>query len=225
MKKAFCIFLAIITLFSLCGCSIVKRYESATENNFLSETPGTQTQVSKSQLLGTTTGSTYQNDFLGLRFSLPAGWEFYTEAQIMQLNNYAGSFYDDAFYEQIQNANIIYDMYAIQQAYGHSVNINMEKLSTLQLSSLDIEQTLRSQFPALRATLNNMGYTDVGVSYQKVTVDGKVFDSIRVTANIQNLHLYENIFSFRKGDYLANITVASLGNDLTYDLLDQFEID
>ena len=52
-------------------------------------------------------------------------------------------------------------MMATNLAEGGSISINMEKLSALQILSLDIKKTLEAQIPTIKSTYENIGYTDV----------------------------------------------------------------
>ena len=70
-----------------------------------------------------------------------------------------------------------------------------------------------------------MGYTDINVKYEKTKVDGKEFDGLKLTAKIQGIDFYTTVFSFRKGNYLANITVCSLLTDETATILGYFTVE
>ena len=219
MKKLFCIILSIILLVSLCGCF----------GNKADDVRGTISNGGGDELdpefsLGKTSGGTYSNDFLGLSCTLPTGWEFYTDKQILELNNIAGEYMDEDVAERLKNAAIVYDMAANHPADGSNININMEKLSPSQLATLNIQKTLESQFDTIKSTFKNMGFTDINLKYQKVTVDGTEFDGVVLSAKTQGVAFYETIFTFRKSNYLANITVCSVGTDNTAALLDCFSV-
>lgn len=174
--------------------------------------------------LGKTANNTYNNKFLGLSCTLPAEWVFFTDEQILELNNIVGDILDEEVAERLKNATIIYDMYAAYQTEGSNMNINLEKLSALQLISLDIKQILEASISSIKSTYQNMGYTDTDVAYQKIKVDGKEFDGLKLTAKIQGINFYATIFTFRKGNYLANVTVCSLQTDKCDTILSYFTV-
>lgn len=159
---------------------------------------------------GDTADNTYQNAFLGIACTLPSDWVFYTDEQIMQLNNITGEYYEDDVAEVIKNATIIYDMYAQQQSTGNNINVNLEKLSPLQIATLNIKQTLESQIGTVKSTYQNMGFTDIDAAYSLVTVVGREFDALEITAKIQGTDFYCTCFSFKKGTYLASVTVSAV---------------
>lgn len=212
MKKFLCLFLAIILTFGLCACGGNGNVRGEIEG-------GDGPEFS----LGDTVSNTYKNDFLGISCTLPSEWVFYTDEQILQMNNIVGEVIDDKVAEQLKDANIIYDMFA-QTSTGNSINVNMEKLSALQVLSLNIKNTLEAQIDTIKQSYQKMGYSNVNVGYQKVTVDGKEFDGLRLTASIQGINFYLYVFTFLKGNYLANVTVSAVQTDSTNTVLGYFTV-
>ncbi len=214
MKKFLCLSLTVLLLLGLLGCSGEKIF------------PNDQNKSSDPQtLLGSVENNVYKNDFLGLRFTLPENWVFYTEDEIRELNNLTTQYFDEDAKKQIENATLIYNMNASHPESGCSTNLNMEKLSTAQLGYLNIEASLKAQFDMMKNAYENIGYTDVEISYQKVSVSGKELDGVRLTANLFGVKYYGTSFSFRKDNYLANVFVGSLLTDQTADILSHFSLD
>ena len=222
MKKVFCIILSMLMLLSLFGCT-----GNTDPEDIRGEVSGTTegTQEEKPEFsLGDTTGSTYTNDFLGISCTLPEGWVFYTDEQMKELNNLVGDYMDEEVAEQLKNATIIYDIIAQNTTDGSSINVAMEKLNVIQIVSLDVKKALEAQIDGIKSTYANIGYTDVQVEYQKLTVDGKEFDSLKIQAKVQGLDFTGVLFAFPKGDYLANVTVCSLSADTVNSILDSITV-
>lgn len=175
--------------------------------------------------LGKAANGVYKNDFLGLSCTVPASWEFYTDEQILEMNNIAAQYYDEDIAEQLQNAAIIYDMIATDPGTGNNININLEKLTPVQAMSMDIKQTLEAQIDSIKSVYANMGYTNTEVQYRKVTVDGRELDGLFITANIQGMDLYAASFAFMKGSYLANVSITAMQTDKTAEILGYFSFD
>ncbi len=222
MKKFLCLFLTLIMLMGLCGCLGGNEDVRGDINN--DSTSNTESDTESKFSLGETAQSTYKNDYLGISCNLPDGWTFYTDEQILQLNNLVGDIADEDIAKQLENANIIYDMYATNESDYSNMNVNLEKLTAAQLLTLDLKKSLESQFDGIKSSYKNMGYTDINLAYQKITVDGKEFDGIKINAKIQGINFYSAVFCFKKGTYLANITVASLQNDKIDTLLGYFTV-
>lgn len=217
MKKVFCIILSMLMLLSLFGCT-----GNTDPEDIRGEVSGTTegNQEEKPEFsLGDTTGSTYTNDFLGISCTLPEGWVFYTDEQMKELNNLVGDYLDEEVVEQLKKATVVYDMFAQHTTNGSSINVTMEKLNVVQVVTLNIQKTLEAQIDTIKSTYANIGYTDVQVEYQKLTVDGKEFDSLKIQAKVQGLDFTGVLFAFPKGDYLANVTVCSLSADTVNSIL------
>ncbi len=215
MKKVLCLLLAAIMVISFCGCG----------KNVRGDINGGESSQNEPEFsLGKSTNNTYNNDFLGLSCTLPAEWTFYSDKQILELNNVVEDAVGDDVAERLKEANIIYDMYATNTADGCNMNINLEKLNAVQILNLNIKETLEAQIDAIKSGFQNMGYTDINVNYQKVKVGGKEFDALKLTAKIQGIDFYSTIFTFRKSNYLANITVGSIQTDKTDTILGYFTV-
>lgn len=231
MKKLFCILLTVTMLLSLCLCFAGCETEDIRGTVSSDPTDPTESQAPSTPNneptfgLGNTTGHTYKNDFLGISCTLPANWVFATEKQLLEMNNVVGDYMDEDVAELLKNATIIYDMSAQYQAEGSTVNVNMEKLNALQLLSLNIKQVLEAQIPGIISTYENIGYTDVNVAYEKITVDGTEFDGLRLNAKIQGLDMNLIVFTFLRGSYLANVTVGSLNADAINEVLGSFTVE
>lgn len=215
MKRLLGLLLTMMLLVSLCSCS------GDTEiRGEISTTPSNEPDFS----LGKTENNRYRNDYLGISCTLPSDWVFYTDEQILEINNIALDSFEGNIAEAIKNAPILYDMYATNPNDLSSTNINIEKLSAIQLLTLDLKANLESQFPALKTSFANMGYTNVQIVYQKVTVDGKEYDGMRATAQIQGIDFYTVSFCVKKGSYLVSINVTSFQTDKTATLLSYFSV-
>lgn len=213
MKKFLSLLLATIMLLSLCACGGSTddiRGETVPQAATPEETP--------EYSFGKTTGNLYKNDFLGMSCELPADWVFYTEQQLLEMNNIAGEYVDEDTLEQLKNATIIYDMYASDANFS-SITVNLEKFNLLQMATLDIKASLEGQKDGIISSYQSMGYSDIQVEYQKITVDGQEYDGLVINASIQGISFYAKAFAFKKGNYLANVTVSSVGSDATDTIL------
>ena len=233
MKKIICSLLAILMLLSLCACGSTSdstdiRGEIIGGNTVPVATDPVETESPEKEpafSFGKAANNTYKNDFLGIGCTLPEDWAFYSEQQILEMNNIVGEYLDEDAAMLMANANIIYDMMAIKESDGSSVSVNLEKLTAAQLDALDVKALLEAQIEIIEITYANMGYSDVQIVSEKVTVDGKEFDSLHITANIQGVSFYTTAFAFPKGDYLANVSVGSMGEDNIATYLSYFTID
>lgn len=233
MKKGLCFLVCVLMLVGLCGClgdsgtddvrgDIVTNATTTTTEE--STTTTTVADDEPTFSLGKTSSNTYNNAFLGLSCELPSDWTFYTDDQIRELNNLALDLVEEDVAEALQNADVIFDMYATCATDSSNMNVNMQKLTALQLATLNIKNELEAQIDTIQSSYNSMGYTDIAIAYKKVTVDGKEYDGLTITAKIQGFDFYATCFAFRKGNYLANVTVCSLLTDKIDTILDHFTV-
>ena len=173
--------------------------------------------------LGRVTGNTYRNDFIGLSCDIPIGWKIYNEKELLALNNLVGDSFDAKTAERLKNAQIVYDMCATHETNGHSINVNFEKVP-YDAKKLDLKKNIEAQFDAIRTSYVNMGYTNINISYQKVKVDGKEYDGLRLNAKIEGVDVYMIGFMYVKGNYVVNVSVGSVMTDQTQTFLSSFKV-
>ncbi len=224
MKKILCLLLASLMLLSLCSCFGGKDEDEVRGEIVSGDKQNTDDEKAPEFSLGSVASNTYNNDFLGLSCTLPSEWTFYSEAEILEINNIAGEFYDEDVKKQLENATVIYDMYAVVAEKGNNINVNLEKLNVLQAAAVNIKTTLESQIDIIKSSYENMGYTDVEIAYQKITVDGKELDGLKFSAKIQGIGFYGLCFTFLKENYLANVTLSTLQTDNTSEILGYFKL-
>lgn len=221
MKKFLSVFLTVVILVSFVGCQ--KNSDDDVRGQISGETLNQNTEEPEFAV-GKSENNIYSNDFLGLSCTLPKEWIFYTDKQILEINNLVGEVVDDKVAEQLKNATVFYDMFATVPEEGSSLNVTMEKLNILQAATVNVKATLEAQIGTLKSTYENMGYTDVKISYQKIKVDGKDFDALKVSANIQGISFYATMFAFKKSNYMANVSIGSLQTDKTETILNYFKV-
>ncbi len=227
MKKIVSVLLAFLMLAALCGCGsgidVNKLLNSSETASTPSDEPVTSDSDEEAEFsAGKTVNNVYKNDFLGITCTLPSEWVFYTDDQIAKLNNQTVNAMDDDTASLVNQANIIYDMYAQNPNDGSNVNINLEEFTAIQMAVMDVKKTLEGQFDMLKSTYQNMGFSNINIYYDKITVGGKEVDGARLTADINGVNFYAVMFCFKKGNYLANVSLSSIQTNRTADILNCF---
>ena len=162
--------------------------------------------------LGTVVGSSYSNDYFGISCEIPDGWVYYSDKQIMELNNITSEYLDEDVKEMMKNSQIFYDMFAVNESIGSSVSVNMEKVGS-RLNGISLKEVAESQIDAIKASYKNMGYSNVSVKYQKYNVNGKEVDGLRITAEINDLTIYGAGIMYKKDGYIVNTSITTIGTD------------
>ena len=225
IKRLLCLLLALFMMLAVCACSNKHNEENVRGTVSGSNQTNDNAENTNDFSIGETAGNKYQNDFIGISCTLPEEWDFYSDEEIRELNNFTEDYIDEEYLEQIKNAQVIYDMFAQNTNDYSSININLEKLTNAQLSTLNIKSVLEAQIPTIESGYANMGYTNIDAEYHKCRVDGKEFDGVRITAEIDGVDFYGQVITFRRGNYLANITICSIDNDSIEEIFEFFTID
>lgn len=173
--------------------------------------------------LGSTNGGTYENSFIGISCSLDSSWTYYTDEQISELNGItADNIEDEDLAEQLKNSSAFYDMMASADDGILSINVVFENLGVLYGMTLDEESYVDTALGTLENTLTASGYSNV--SCQKATFDfcGETRYGTSIYAEISGVAVYEKQVCIKSGNYMAVVTLVSVGEDATDSLLELF---
>lgn len=218
MKKLFVMFLTMMLAISFVACGdsdtdIKGSIKTENEKNTNTE----EIELS----MGHAEGNIYESEFIGIGFQLPDNWSFYTEEQIKAMNNIAADLMEEEYAEAIANANIVYDMYALD-ALGNNVNINIEKLNVASALAYTEEEHVEATVGTLEDALSSMGLGEVTANVTTVTIAEEEHHAIDVVCVGEQITLYEKVICIKIGRYMANVTITTVGNDATSEIIKQF---
>lgn len=188
MKRLFTLLLTLAMILSLAACS------QPPEPEFT---------------LGTVSGLTYENSFIGIGCTLDSEWTYYSEEQIKEMNNIASDMAGEEFKEQVKNATIVYDMLAVHSNPLRNININLEKVDPVQLALIDLADNLEKSFPSIEQAMKNMGYTNIVHEISKVKIGDEEFDCLNNEAEINGIKIYQTVISIKCHGYIASISIGS----------------
>lgn len=174
--------------------------------------------------MGKSEGLVYENAFIGLGCTLEEGWSFYTDEQIMQLNNYTAEIAGEDYEEMLENAQIIYDMFAVDGDQMNNINVNLEKIDNRLLMSVNVEDVFAQNLPMLEDLFNSMGYMNVQSELITVTIDGEDFTGINLSGEINGLGVYQKSIGVKCNGYLATITITTYEENTTDAILANFYV-
>lgn len=228
MKKLTALLLALIMLFSFTACNKKIPRDNVrgeqTENTISSNEEENSATASEEFSAGDTEGLTYENKFIGLGCRLDSNWSFYSDEQIKELNNIATDLAGEEYEKALENADLVYDMYAINSNQTDSINVILEKVSSLQLAALDITENFETIFPTIKQSLENMGYTNVTYEIGSIRIDDREFANLNTVAEINGIKMYQSTIAVKCGGYLANIAVTTFNDNLTASIFDKFYV-
>ena len=205
MKKLFAILTVFAIILCFAGCG------------------GTPTNE-KTFSLGTVTDGVYENSFIGIGADLSSDWVYFTEEQINELNGVTGELIGEELNNYIQNADLVYDMYATHSTTGGTATINLEKLQPAGvLLSANMETFVKNQMPTTQQALENLGFTNITVDVGDVQLGDNTYTGATLVGELEGIKLYEVIVCIKcDGGYMATLVVGSYGTDTTRETLDKF---
>ncbi len=172
--------------------------------------------------LGKTDGLVYENAFIGLGCTLPSDWSFYTDEEIMELNNYTADFMGEEYEEMVKNAQIVYDMYAVDGTDMNSINVTLEKIDNRMLAGIDVADIYAQNKSAFETMYTSMGCSNVLVNQVTIDIEGEEFAGIEISAEINGYTLYQKCFGVKCNGYLASLAITTYGDISPDDILANF---
>ncbi len=218
MKKISLLVMCLALLLSLCACGGGNEPVRGDQINHNEETTAPEESFS----MGKIEGLTYESKFIGIGCNLPAGWSFYSDEQIRALNNATADMAGEDYQNLMENATLVYDMYATSADGLENVNVNMEKLNAVQILALDVEQNFLTVAPTLQSTMEGMGFTNYQYATGTVTIDGEEFVCLNTQMEIAGAPLYQTLIGVKCNGYLASITVTASSQENVSAILEGF---
>lgn len=183
------------------------------------------TEEEKELTLGNVDGNTYKSDFIGIGCTLDDdGWVFYNDEQIAQINGITQSYLDKEYLEQVKNAKVFYDMYAVNQETSSTINITLEKGTKLAVLLTDIDKVLTNSTVSIESSFANMGGKNFKYELCDVKIGDETFKGMDIYVEINDVPIYETMFCIKCGEYLAYVCVGTYFEDTTGDILETFFI-
>ena len=165
---------------------------------------------------GKVRGKNYTCDWLGLNYTLPMGHQFYTEAQLAQIQGLSAKTITDEDMARVLDATSYFiDM----QTYGTGPSVPYVMLAYQDLDAFGpvsdaADYFNKSKDPTIQM-FESYGFTDVSFEVEDYVLDGVNCASAVICAYSGETLTYQRMVGVIRGHYVAMITAA--GNDDTAD--------
>lgn len=163
--------------------------------------------------LGEVAGLTYSNEFIGIACKLPGDWTFSTDEEIAQVNQVSEDLAGEEYKEAVAGSSAFTDMAASNGI--SNVNVVLQKSTYTAVAATDVAEAIEGTIPTLETSFEQMGYTNIDINVEKVTMDGEEYDALVTTAEIEGFEMNQINITMKCGNYFASITATTLGDDLT----------
>ncbi len=214
MKKIISLILILTMTFSLIACS--------SEPVSIEEEEGVS---SREFSLGQTTNSTYRSDFIGLSVKIPDGWRFYSDQEMLSVNNIPKEFYDKQALDALANADTVYDMIALNEDDGSSINVILDKLNVRDIATFDYAEIAKERIETLRVVYEGYQFEDLEITHETVVVDGCELNAVVLSGAYYEFEFYLTTLMLRRGNYFVSISVGAYGEKNLDKILDGFKFD
>ena len=213
-------FLVLTMLLSLAACG----KETDVRGEQINNNTSTQTPEKSKSLfsMGKVSGLTYENKFIGIGCKLSSEWSFCSDDEIKEMNNLTAEMAGEEFEAIMQNASLVYDMYAVHSNGMDNIIVNLEKVGNAQLATLDLDQMFTQQMPVLKNSFENMGYTNLQFEIGEVTIGNKTFVTLFTEGDIAGYHMVQANIAIKCDGYLACIAVTCFGAETLQEILNSF---
>lgn len=160
----------------------------------------------------------YVNDFAGIKFNLPEGWEKYSDEQIAQMMNIGIEALneDQQKLAELAQQNGVYGMVVNNPATGANVMVLIEK-PILKVTPQNYLESLKQQLELVEV----MNY-EIGDVYTK-KIGSTEYYGIDAEASISGIPMGQNYFSKAVGDYIVSILVTTTGDGQLQEIINCFE--
>lgn len=236
MKKILALILVLATVLTFASCGATapsqeeidnirgEQIENTEEANEEASEEAEETVPAEEEKLslGSVSGTAYESKFIGLGCKFPAGWNFYNEEQMKELNNLSNEVLGDDYLEALEDATVIQDMFATSADQLSNMTVALEKVSALQLATLDVAKNFEAVANTVVSTYEASGFSNVTYEIDSITIEGKEFATLNVKGEISGISIYQTSIGIKCSGYLATIAVTSNDTATLESLLDSF---
>ena len=154
---------------------------------------------------GIISGNTYTNAYMNLKFEVPDGWTFETDAELAEDSEVSEEDYVNNFVSLANNSQV-YDMAALR---NDGTNISIIVQSGKGISSSALRQAVEESASGIEETLRKAGATDVSWKMSDTSIPLDDYVCLEVASIISDIgNLYQKQVYALVGDYAYVITVT-----------------
>lgn len=168
---------------------------------------------------GALAGGTYTNKTARITCKLDDSWLFYNESQLEELNGVLTETGGGDVASLAESGKAVYDMYAVSSDGLMTMNVTYQNLGLLSGASMTAQEYVERAAETLPGDLAACGFTDaeVQITAQDIAAE-QGCPALLVTAQLQDMPMYERMVCIQSGDYIYCVTLCSFTKDVTADM-------
>lgn len=172
--------------------------------------------------IGSASGNTYKNEFIGIQCVLDGNWVFKTDEEMRQINQITSDLVDEEYKNFVSNLTVVQDMMAVNTNQMDTINVVLEKLSGANLF-LTADQYMSLSKDATVNALASMGLNIVSAEVTKVQFAGEEHAALVIQADVEGIAVYEVLLAIKCNGYMACVTACTWIENTCMDILNKFE--
>lgn len=168
---------------------------------------------------GAQAGGTYTNKTARITCKLDDSWLFYNDSQLLELNGVLTEAGGGDVASLAESGKAVYDMYAVSTDGLMTMNVTYQNLGLLSGASMTAQEYVEQAAATLPGDLAACGFADaeVQITAQDLAAE-RDCPTLLVTAQLQDMPMYERMVCIQSGDYIYCVTLCSLTEDVTADM-------
>ena len=168
---------------------------------------------------GALAGGTYTNKTARITCKLDNSWLFYNEGQLLELNGVLTEAGGGDVASLAESGKAVYDMYAVSTDGLMTMNVTYQNLGLLSGASMTAQEYVEQAAATLPGDLAASGFADaeVQITAQDLAAE-RDCPTLLVTAQLEDLPMYERMVCIQSGDYIYCVTLCSFTEDVTADM-------
>ena len=151
---------------------------------------------------GAQAGGTYTNKTARITCKLDDSWLFYNDSQLLELNGLLTEAGGGDVASLAESGKAVYDMYAVSTDGLMTMNVTYQNLGLLSGASMTAQEYVEQAAATLPGDL----------------AAERDCPTLLVTAQLQDMPMYERMVCIQSGDYIYCVTLCSFTEDVTADM-------
>lgn len=182
------------------------------------------------ELLGKQTSTSYENEYFGLRYDVPADWYLLSREEIATIMGIAATTFDDeAMANMLKETGYVTDLYVMDTKPAidgmetfNNVNITIQDIGKLYGIIYDEKKLAEGSANTVKDALTAQGLTDIKTEISEMEFIGKNCVALTITSKAGTTNMYQKQVYLKNESALACVTATAMGEDKTDEILSVF---
>ncbi len=174
---------------------------------------------------GTVDGNVYENQYFGLKVTVPADYSFIDDETLAQLSGMAADIMKDnkAAAAALDNGTAAIVAYANKQGAADNINVTIQSNASLANALMDEKAVMTVSMGQLQSVLESQGAEITYIDVVEKEVAGETHYVLELEGTINGMDLSERVVNFQKGDYMLAVAASCFNSDDVDTLMEGIE--